>query len=141
MGAPRKDVIGGWFGGKPKLSGWFPISEIRSGLGSAMSNPRTPRPVGRNSWSLLLLRTESPTVMNSERACFSSSSTPSAGVARAGHGPRLSATWRRTSGSSRFDSISSVASSTRRSLDGILDRTERHMTESTYAPSSAVRGE
>jgi hypothetical protein len=69
--------MGGWFGGKPELSEWLPMSVTRNGCGSAISSPRTPRPFGRapmsaSSWAV------SPTVMNSERDCLSSASTPSA---------------------------------------------------------------
>ena len=69
--------MGGWFAGKPKLSGWLLMSVTRSCCGSAISSPRTPRPVGRGPMSVSSSAV-SPTVMNSERDCLSSDSTPSA---------------------------------------------------------------
>ena len=45
-GTPRKLCIGGWLAGKPYDWGCLVISGIRTGRGSSMSRPSTPRPVG-----------------------------------------------------------------------------------------------
>src|SRR5207302_7089972 len=45
-GAPRNECMGGWLGGKPTDTGWSAMLLSRTGLGSCMSRPSTPRPVG-----------------------------------------------------------------------------------------------
>src|SRR6478752_4193209 len=65
-GTPRKDPIGGWFGGKPVDCGCWARSSRRSGSGWWMSRPRMPRPWGR---SPIAARPSSsmPVVTNSTR--------------------------------------------------------------------------
>jgi hypothetical protein len=41
-GTPRKEVIGGWFGGNPNESGCWARLERRSGRGSRISRPKMP---------------------------------------------------------------------------------------------------
>jgi len=53
-GTPRNDRIGGWPAGKPYDLGSLRMSASRSGTGSMISAPRTPRPRGRCSISSLV---------------------------------------------------------------------------------------
>src|SRR6202035_968685 len=45
-GAPRKDRIGGWFGGKPTWRGSSAMTRSRKGLASLIRTPRIPSPTG-----------------------------------------------------------------------------------------------
>ena len=62
-------------------------------------------------------------------------------VARAGHGPRLLDHVAQDLGQFQVRLDQQRRLEHPPQLGRILDRTERHMTESTHAPSSAVRGE
>ena len=77
MGTPRKDVIGGWPGGNPKLDSWVCNWADRIGRGSEMSRPNTPLPVGLVP-ILVSSSVSIPAVTNSESAVPSSLRTPSA---------------------------------------------------------------
>src|ERR1700737_2484935 len=46
-GAPRKDCIGGWLGGKPTWRGSSAMTRSRKGLASLIRTPRIPSPTGR----------------------------------------------------------------------------------------------
>ena len=63
IGTPRNEVIGGWFGGKPKESGWAAMFGIRNEWPSRMIRPSKPWPRGG---APILARCSgvTPTVMN-----------------------------------------------------------------------------
>lgn len=48
MGTPRKECIGGWWGGKPYEAGCSDSSDSRRGSGWRISSPRMPWPEGRS---------------------------------------------------------------------------------------------
>ena len=116
-GTPRNDVIAGWCAGVPKLSGLSAMLARRSGLSSAISVPRTPRPVGRGpmACSSSLLR---PTVMNWSSARPSSVSTPSAPYCASTRSQASSMIRRSTTGRCSSASRIRIACTRRRSLAG-----------------------
>ena len=59
IGTPRNDVIGGWFGGKPELSGWAAMFGIRYERASRMIRPSRPRPCGSGPIACALVRRRS----------------------------------------------------------------------------------